>query len=594
MKISLSILSLLIVQSFKVLAQCPTFTINGVNGYTLNCTIASLNLNAVNTSTVSAPYAYSWSGPGIVSGSSSPTITVNTAGNYTLLVTNVVSACTSTFTCLVYQNYNVPSGTILTGNPINCINPSTSFTAYASPSGVSISWYNSSNVYQGVTGSSPSVFTTTMAGTYVAKLTNTVNGCFNQVSASVSSNTIAPNVNVTGTTTVCLGSSTTLFATGAQTYSWSTNAITNSINIIPVTTTTYNVIGTNTANGCSNMATLTVTVNPNCSDVWPGDANSDGVCDNVDVLELGLHSGQTGIPRTVAGGNWSSYFASNWTGTVSTGKNVAHSDCNGDGIINLNDLAPISANYSFTHSFKVVTVNSNTVDLSIVPDQAALPPGIWGTASIFAGSLTNSINNLYGVAFEATYDNTLIQTDSVYIVYANSFLNSGCVNFDFDKRSFSNGVNYAATVRTNQTAVNGNGKIATLFYKIKNSVPNNTILNIGITNAKKNSASGALSLLTSDTGTININSLATSVSVIKNNEDVVYLYPNPSTGIFKVKNNNTKFTEIRIYNGYGHLIWEALGVKENTEIDLNNFGKGIYISVIRVNNSSRSIKLLVE
>ena len=42
-------------------------------------------------------------------------------------------------------------------------------------------------------------------------------------------------------------------------------------------------------NGCINSQTVSLTVNNTCADVWPGDANSDGTADNLDVLELGLH-----------------------------------------------------------------------------------------------------------------------------------------------------------------------------------------------------------------------------------------------------------------------------------------------------------------
>ncbi|MCG4880637.1 hypothetical protein L0P06_11240, partial [Amedibacillus dolichus] len=69
-------------------------------------------------------------------------------------------------------------------------------------------------------------------------------------------------------------------------------------------------------NNCSATQTVGVTVNNTCQDVWPGDANSDGVADNTDVLELGLHYTQTGPARATVSNNWQSYYATNWTGTI--------------------------------------------------------------------------------------------------------------------------------------------------------------------------------------------------------------------------------------------------------------------------------------
>ena len=78
-----------------------------------------------------------------------------------------------------------------------------------------------------------------------------------------------PTLSVSGVTSVCSGVSTTLTATGAQTYSWS-GGITNGVAFIPNATTTYNVTGTNTGminglgtrNTCTSTSSSTVTVNP--------------------------------------------------------------------------------------------------------------------------------------------------------------------------------------------------------------------------------------------------------------------------------------------------------------------------------------------
>ena len=103
----------------------------------------------------------------------------------------------------------------------------------------------------------------TVTTTYVVTGTDT-NGCVNRDTVIVKVNPL-PNV-VAPDKTICIGSSTTLNATGASTYSWSPStglSCTACANPTanPTVTTTYIVTGTDT-NGCVNRDTVIVKVNP--------------------------------------------------------------------------------------------------------------------------------------------------------------------------------------------------------------------------------------------------------------------------------------------------------------------------------------------
>lgn len=72
---------------------------------------------------------------------------------------------------------------------------------------------------------------------------------------------VAPTLTVTGTSTICDGSSTVLTASGADTYTWTAGPTTASYTVSPTTNTTYSVNGTSL--GCpTSMAMVNVTVNP--------------------------------------------------------------------------------------------------------------------------------------------------------------------------------------------------------------------------------------------------------------------------------------------------------------------------------------------
>jgi hypothetical protein len=69
----------------------------------------------------------------------------------------------------------------------------------------------------------------------------------------------APTISISGTTTLCAGSSTSLTASGGSTYSWSGGPSTAVYSVSPVSNTTYTVTGT--ANGCTSSVSQLVTVN---------------------------------------------------------------------------------------------------------------------------------------------------------------------------------------------------------------------------------------------------------------------------------------------------------------------------------------------
>src|SRR6202007_688662 len=54
---------------------------------------------------------------------------------------------------------------------------------------------------------------------------------------------------------ICSGTMITLTANGADTYTLNTGSTASTITVAPANSTTYNVIGTDAANGCINMAT---------------------------------------------------------------------------------------------------------------------------------------------------------------------------------------------------------------------------------------------------------------------------------------------------------------------------------------------------
>lgn len=199
---------------------------------------------------------YSWSpttglsNPSIANPIATPTATTT----YTVTVGNG-STCTGTADVTVTVDAPV---TAVTGNDTTiCSGTSAQLSAsggatYLWTPGVGLSNVNSANP----TASPPA--TTTYS------VTVTTGACSDVASTTVTVNTV--NATATGTTTICEGSSTPLSASGGISYQWTpgtslSNPISATPTATPITTTTYSVTVTDAA-GCSDVATVTVTVDP--------------------------------------------------------------------------------------------------------------------------------------------------------------------------------------------------------------------------------------------------------------------------------------------------------------------------------------------
>jgi len=78
--------------------------------------------------------------------------------------------------------------------------------------------------------------------------------------------------------------------------------------------------------------------------VYPGDADANGVVNEMDVLPIGLYFGIQGPARN-QGDNWEPQFSDKWSPRMAT-----FADCNGDGIINEQDVLTIGKNFGLSHT----------------------------------------------------------------------------------------------------------------------------------------------------------------------------------------------------------------------------------------------------
>jgi len=109
------------------------------------------------------------------------------------------------------------------------------------------------------TAQNPNIFTAQTANSGIYTITCNYNGCNEIVTINAIVNPL-PNLNpVSSSSVMCIGSSATLSASGAASYSWNAIAGSSSIVVSPTATSNYTVTGI-TSNSCINSAIITQSV----------------------------------------------------------------------------------------------------------------------------------------------------------------------------------------------------------------------------------------------------------------------------------------------------------------------------------------------
>ena len=242
-------------------AQTPTITVSEAGSYSVTLSLpngcsasatSNVIVNALPVPTISGNtvicqgetttltandgVSYRWN-----NNSTNSSITVGTAGMYTVTATNA-QGCSATASTYLTVNA-LPTPTV-SGITTICQGETTTLTA------------NGGTLYQWSDNSTNASITVNISGQYTVTVTN-AQGCSATASTYVTVNAL-PVPTITGNTSICQGETTTLTASGGTSYQWSNNATNASITV--GTAGIYTVTATN-AQGCSAAFSTYVTVN---------------------------------------------------------------------------------------------------------------------------------------------------------------------------------------------------------------------------------------------------------------------------------------------------------------------------------------------
>ncbi len=214
----------------------------------LNFCANSTNVFSINPVAGATSYTWSVTSGTINSGQGTTSINVTSttlSGTISVTADNICgSSPATTFTYTI-----IPPPTVTINSTTLAVCPGGSVTLSGSGA-TSYVWTG------GITDAVP--FNPVMTNTYTVTGTDG-NGCTNTATTTVTVHTLPTVVAQSSTPTICFGGSVTLTGSGASSYVW-TGGATDAVPFSPASTDTYTVTGTD-ANGCSNTATTTVTVN---------------------------------------------------------------------------------------------------------------------------------------------------------------------------------------------------------------------------------------------------------------------------------------------------------------------------------------------
>ena len=518
-------------------------------------------------------YTYVWSN----SGGLTQCITGLASGFYNVTVTDA-DGCTGTFTGNVSQ----------TGAPVVGGMTTTDVPCFGMSNG---------SMCANITGGTPPYtyiwsdaattlcITNMSAGTYVLTVTDANNctstalGTINQPSQLVAAFTATGD-------TIHFGQTDTLTqnasgGTPPYAYTWSQGSATF---FIPVTICgTYSGTVTD-ANNCTAYV-IDSTLFCTFDNVWPGDANFDGIVDNNDLLPIGLGYGTTGPIRPNASLNWIGQPATDWVDTLLGGVNYKNVDCDGSGTIDATDTLAIIQNYSLTHTrsggMDEWRSGIPALTFTMVPDTLVDSETVVVTLSL--GDSNNVANNVYGLAFTFNYDPLVVDSSSVNITFGNSWLCSTGDHIDISKNFGTQGKLEAALTRIDHTTRSGYGNIGTVAMRITAGNINGKNLQYYtfkcfISNLVVIDNAGHRLPFNEGNDSAQIAYVPTGIHEVQNDQSFIKIFPNPAFDQLTVSSTAASIMGMKVTNVIGETVIPSVEVNAlHSILNCSQLSAGTYI-----------------
>ena len=614
------------------------YTVTGANGSCVGTKSTNINVNGLPVINISPALAdicsgssanftgsgastYTWSsGQNTASVSLSPTVTTI----YTLSGTNLgcVGSKTAATTVTTTPNVSVNSYTI-------CAGGSATITASGA---ITYSWN---------TGATSSAIIVSPSSLTVYTVTGFNGICSNVKTSTVTIGTALSVIITPSNPSVCAGTSATLTASGATTYSWNTGSSLSSIVVTPLIVTTYTVLGNSGA--CSGTKSVTVILNSNPNTV-------------LTATQVSCFGGSNGavLPSTTGFGPFSYTYSPSGPNGLNAGTyTTITQDANGCKSTNTSIItqpaSALSGVASWTNvlcfgganGVAAVNVSGGTAGYSYTWSPLG---GNSSTATgLTAGSYTVTITDANNCVTSSNATITQPPALNAVVTASNTSCASSCNGLATVNASGGTSAYSYTVLPTGGNAANASSLCAgTYTYLVKdaNNCTTNSVFTVSsgtggliVTSTSTNASCGTCTdgiASASSSGTSpftymwmpgmqtsqTVNSVAPGcysititdaigcsgttttcvsfVTGITNNINAtgIKLIPNPTTGEFVIETNILSQKQIDIVDVTGRVISTKQTILSNVSVNINEFASGIYYARITSDKVVTVLKII--
>ena len=339
--------------------------------------------------------------------------------------------------------------------------------------------------------------------------------------------------------------------------------------------------------------------------VWPGDVNNNGVVNKVDLLHLGYAFGETGSARLIQGSDWDSYdLPMLWEGSFPNGMNFLYADCNGDGVVDIEDAEIIKKNLRLSHN-----------DVNFIPDEilageqgenpsckfmnppSAVPVDQLFSLEIGLGDIDIPIDNISGFTFFVQarpqaigINNTEFTFDADSWIESNEDISIKAQRKDLDKVRLE-----VAFTKTDRIPVGGFGSLGKVSFLIEEDIVDFFIIDsitfmIDSIIVLDNNLEPIP--IVSDTLTIAIDKdlkVSTSPSLELASIEV---YPNPNKGLLLIAAEAVSLSRVEVINAIGQKVYTQIPNNQSFQaINIQHLEKGFYWVKLYSNHGIKTEKI---
>ncbi len=332
--------------------------------------------------------------------------------------------------------------------------------------------------------------------------------------------------------------------------------------------------------------------------VWPGDANNDGIVNNLDILNVGSAFSKQGNARDILQISWNEFEVLKWNDTLPNGLNLGYADCSGNGFVNIEDVTAIETNYGETNSnFNGLSFLQGTVNdplLTVVASDSFWIPGDTVSVTVFINQ--NSTDSLYNIAFTLNYDTALVQETSLNLLPHPQFGGGGRQPVYVQRNYENNGFIEFGISRTNNKNHGGSLAIAVATFIIEDNLIGKSFLDVArafyLSNIKMHDKQLQEKPVMGDTISAKI---ITSFSEKKLAQQVSF-YPIPANDkLFIDLKKNIIVEEVLLTNMNGISYKVDFNIADNSAmLNVSPLAKGIYILKLVTTNGVLHHKILIE